>query len=261
MTKVLIQVYFVSRQTPSTRAQDETWAISRRIGMICYYINRGNYSLGYKFENGGVVVTQFEGRQGLCLVINGKHAFTDPNNFGLLQDYNYNFTEQNYDDLLFAISEVIYNSGFLPGFQRYKRMDFNQSFEFLGQRDFKLNTLIDGEEFCNKVYTEAKFSDVQNFNNVGIEVETYDNKTSNSRVSTSYFNLRIVNEYGKTVAEKKRIIENFSVPTYQKRSYHLSKTDSELGPHMNGNNILQLIAISDAPYAKIYVKSGEFRFY
>jgi hypothetical protein len=107
---ILIQVYYISKQPNSTFAQDECWSISRRIGMLCYYLDNGTYDLGYKFENGGVVISEFQGRPGLTLVINGQHAFNDPRNFGLLKDYTYGFEATDYVSTLEQISEHLYNS-------------------------------------------------------------------------------------------------------------------------------------------------------
>lgn len=127
MNKALIQIYYISRQSNSTYAQDECWSISRRIGMLCYYLNNGTYDLGYKFENGGVVISNFEGRPGLTLVINGKHAFTDPNNFGLLNDYSQNFSDADYENTLFAISEAMNNSNLFAGMLRFKRPEIQNA--------------------------------------------------------------------------------------------------------------------------------------
>jgi len=130
MNKILIQIYYVSKLSNSTYAQDECWAISRRIGMLCYYLNNGRFDLGYKFENGGVVISKFEGRPGLTMVINGKHAFTDPQNFGLLTEYTQNFNDNDYEDTLFSISEALNNSNLFGGLQRFKRIESysNQGF-------------------------------------------------------------------------------------------------------------------------------------
>ena len=123
MNQVLIQIYYVSKQSNSTYAQDESWSISRRIGMLCYYLNNGRFDLGYRFENGGVVISKFEGKPGLTLVINGKHSFTDPKNFGLLMDYSQNFSDDDYEECLYSISEALNNSGLFNGLQRFKRIN------------------------------------------------------------------------------------------------------------------------------------------
>ena len=123
MSQILIQVFYTSKQSNSTYAQDECWSISRRIGMLCYYINNGRFDLGYKFENGGVVISSYEGRPGLNLVINGQHAFTDPNNFGFLLDYTKNFADSDYEDTLFSISECLGNSNLFHGLRRFKRTE------------------------------------------------------------------------------------------------------------------------------------------
>jgi hypothetical protein len=121
MNTILIQCYYVSKQSNSTFAQDEYWAISRRIGMLCYNLNNGKYNIGYKFENGGLVISNFEGRNGLTLVINGKHAFTDTKNFGLLLDYTLQFSENDYEDSLFLISEALNNSNLFSSMQRFRK--------------------------------------------------------------------------------------------------------------------------------------------
>jgi hypothetical protein len=130
MSQILIQVFYVSKESNSTYAQDECWSVSRRIGMLCYYLNNGRFNLGYRFENGGVVISNFEGRPGLNLVINGQHTFTDPNNFGLLMDYTKNFADSDYEDTLYSISEALGNSGLFHGLQRFKRTEFNNNAGF-----------------------------------------------------------------------------------------------------------------------------------
>merc|ERR1712032_328353 len=133
MSQILIQVFYVSKQSNSTYAQDECWSISRRIGMLCYYLNNGRFDLGYKFENGGVVISNFEGRPGLNLVINGQHAFTDPKNFGLLMDYTLNFSDNDYEDCLFSISEALSKSGLFNNFQRFRRTVLNDNVNHVRQ--------------------------------------------------------------------------------------------------------------------------------
>ncbi len=119
---ILIQVYYVSRQPNSTYAQDECWSISRRIGLLCHYLNNGRFDLGYSFENGGVVISDFQGRSGLTLVINGQHAFTDGKNFGLLKDYTYTFDDSDFEETLFTISEALFTSNLFSKLNRFKQL-------------------------------------------------------------------------------------------------------------------------------------------
>jgi len=119
---------------------------------------------------------------------------------------------------------------------------------------------IQGENL-NYVYLKAKFSEFpSNFSRVIVSVETHDQGWASVPGSESYFDLKIVDKNGTLLAEKSRIIENYSEKQFSKKTYTLNRNDQQLGSFMVGENMLQLIARSQYPGWQNHVKSGEIKF-
>jgi hypothetical protein len=119
---------------------------------------------------------------------------------------------------------------------------------------------IQGENM-NFVYLKAKFSDFpSNFSRVIVSVSTHDQGWADDSHSYSYFDLRIVDQAGKLLAEKQRVICNLREGAYSHKTFTLNRNDKDLGEVMRGQNTLQLIARSQYPGWKVYCKYGEFKF-
>jgi hypothetical protein len=109
MSTILLEIYYVSSLREDL-AMEEYWALSRRLGLLCHYVNKGTFNVGpFNFENGGVVRTAFKGRPGLTLVVNEQYDFTHPNNFNILDDYTVTFNQSQYSDCLYYMVDVLRN--------------------------------------------------------------------------------------------------------------------------------------------------------
>ena len=153
---------------------------------------------------------------------------------------------------------------FFLGFSSKSELE-NPNFKVENSNKQDVKNIISSSEYIkgenlNYVYLQTKISEFPTFESILITVETRDQGWSTVQGSNSFFDLRVLDEKGNMLAERKRIIENSGEENYKFKKFTLNKNDEILGNYLNGNNILQLVVRSQFAGWENYIKFAEFKF-